>query len=122
MINSPTYAYTPYKNIGGECMSGSVHYQSGRWVIHVYWQGKRHKIWRDYDTFQPFFTKSRAIKYLGILQKQIEDHDFDPKYWKPDSLVSVRRYADVKVARKRALMERGKIIPIRKVGDGKMRI
>ena len=33
-------------------------------------------------------------------------------------LESVRRYADVKVARKRALMERGKIIPIRKVGDG----
>ena len=33
-------------------------------------------------------------------------------------LDSVRRYADVQVARKRALMERGKIIPIRKVGDG----
>ena len=33
-------------------------------------------------------------------------------------LDSVRRYADVQVARKRALMERGKIIPIRKVRDG----
>ena len=35
-------------------------------------------------------------------------------------LDSVRRYADVKVARKRALMERGKIIPIRKVDNDTM--
>ena len=54
-----------------------------------------------------------------------------PTYWEQDGnkihlgnatdhkkLDSVRRYADVQVARKRALMERGKIIPIRKVGDG----
>jgi integrase len=76
-----------------EFMGGSVQFQGNRWVIHVYWQGKHHKIWRDYDSFQPFFTKSRALKYLAILQKQIEDHDFDPRYWKPDSLVSIQKYA-----------------------------
>ena len=33
-------------------------------------------------------------------------------------LDSVRRYADVKVARKRALMERGKIIPLNRISNG----
>jgi len=85
--------HSPQLLTGGEFMGGSVHFQGSRWVIHIYWQGKRHKIWRDYDSFQPFFTKKRALKYLGILQKQIEDHDFDPRYWKPDSIISVRKYA-----------------------------
>ena len=81
--------------MGGECMSGSVHYHAParRWFIAIYWQGKQHKIWKDYDSFQPFFTKSRALKYLAILQKQIEDYDFDPGFWKPDSPVSIRKYA-----------------------------
>jgi len=32
-------------------------------------------------------------------------------------LDSVRRYADVQVARKRALMERGKIIPLNRISN-----
>ena len=32
-------------------------------------------------------------KYLAILQKQIEDHGFDPRHWKPESPVSMRTYA-----------------------------
>jgi len=77
-------------------MAGTVYYHkpARRWYIQVYWKGKIEKIWRDYDSFQPFLIKTRALKYLGILQKQIEDHDFDPKYWKPDSPVSIRIYAE----------------------------
>jgi len=85
-------------------MGGSVqfHKSANRFYISIYWQGKHHKLFRDYDSFQPFFTKSRAVKYLGILQKQIEDHDFDPRYWKPDSPVSVRKYAQEILSRARA--------------------
>jgi integrase len=92
--NRPQISYrTP--NQGGEFMGGSVQYHkpAKRWYIDIYWKGKHHKLWKDYDSFQPFITKTRALKYLGILQKQIEDHDFDPRYWKPDSPVSVRKYA-----------------------------
>ena len=76
-------------------MGGSAQYHkpAKRWYIYIYWNGKRHKIWRDYDSFQPFFTKSRALKYLAILQKQIEDHNFDPRYWKPESPISMSVYA-----------------------------
>lgn len=76
-------------------MGGSVQYHkpAKRWFIDIYWKGKHHRLWRDYDSFQPFFTKARALKYLSILQKQIEDHDFDPRYWNPESPVSIRKYA-----------------------------
>jgi len=52
-------------------MSGSVHFQGNRWVIHIYWQGKRHKIWRDYDSFQPFFTKKRALMERGKIESKV---------------------------------------------------
>lgn len=98
MLQNPAkilYSVPKQYLFGGECMAGSVQYHKSakRWYIYIYWQGKRHKLWRDYHTFQPFITKSRALKYLAILQKQIEDHDFDPRYWKPESPISVRVYA-----------------------------
>jgi len=68
---TPTYANNTPKNMGGECMSGSVHFQGNRWVIHIYWQGKRHKIWRDYDSFQPFFTKKRALMERGKIESKV---------------------------------------------------
>lgn len=76
-------------------MGGSVQYHkpAKRWYIAIFWKGKHYKLWRDYDTFQPFFTRSRALKYLAILQKQVEDHDFDPLYWSPESPVSIEKYA-----------------------------
>jgi len=82
-------------SIGGGFMGGSVQYHkpANRWYIQIYWEGKRCRLWKDYDTFQPFYTKARALKYLGIAQGQIDKNEFNPRNWEPGSPVFVSNYA-----------------------------
>ena len=63
-------------------MGGSVYYHAPakRWVIQLYINRKRIRLWKDCDYFQPFFIKKRALKYLSIAQRQIDENDFDIKY------------------------------------------
>ncbi|MFO7554098.1 MAG: tyrosine-type recombinase/integrase [Desulfobacterales bacterium] len=76
-------------------MGGSVqfHKESKRYFIQIYWKGKHRKHYVDCDTFQPFVKKARALKYLGIAQRQIDEGDYNPDFWKPDNLVSISAYA-----------------------------
>lgn len=86
---------------GDECMSGKVYYHkpAKRFYIYIYWEGRDRKLWRDCDSLQPFLTRGRASKYLGIAQVQIDKDEFDPKHWKflkpgePDSPFSFQKYA-----------------------------
>ena len=76
-------------------MGGSVHYHAPakRWFIQIYVNKKPIRLWKDCDYFEPFITKKRALKYLSIAQRQIDDNDFDIKYWQPDSPVSMAIYS-----------------------------
>jgi len=80
---------------GGGFMGGSVQYQKSakRYYIQIYWQGERIRIWRHPKSEEPFFDKRAAVKQLSIIQDQIDDKIFDPKYWKPDSQILIRNYA-----------------------------
>ncbi len=103
-------------------MAGSVQYHepAKRWYIQI----KGSKLWRDCDTFQPFLTKARALKYLSIAQQQIDRGEFNPDHWKPDSPVLVKnlfeQWIDAKEASAKTLRDyRGYMINhvIPEIGD-----
>ena len=53
---------------------GSVQPYGKRFKIVIYHEGDHRRLYRDCDTFQPFFTKARALKYLGVAQQQEQAH------------------------------------------------
>jgi len=76
-------------------MKGSCHYDknSKRWFVSIYWDGKRHKIFKHPVTHEPFFAKKSAEKQLNRLRTEVDDGTFNPKHWKPDSPMTTRAYA-----------------------------
>lgn len=74
-------------------MGGSVQPYGKRWRIVIYWKGGHRRLSVDCDTFQPFFTKARGEKYLGVAQQQIDREELDPANWQADSPVLVERKA-----------------------------
>ncbi|MFZ0389451.1 MAG: tyrosine-type recombinase/integrase, partial [Calditrichia bacterium] len=76
-------------------MKGSCHYdkKSNRWFVSIYWDGKRHKIFRHPITREPFWSKKSAEKQLNRIRTEVDDATFNPKHWKPDSPMSTRGYA-----------------------------
>jgi len=83
-------------------MGGSVQYHkpAKRFYIQIYWTGAIVKLWKDCDTFQPFVSRARAIKYLGIAQGQIDRHQFNPRNWEPESPVLISSYSRMWVEKK----------------------
>jgi integrase len=76
-------------------MGGSVLYQKAakRWFIQVYWQKEKVRIWKHPVTQEPFFDKRAAEKHLARLQTEIDNGEFHPKFWKPDSPLLLPAYA-----------------------------
>lgn len=76
-------------------MGGSVIYQSSasRYFIQIYWESKKYRIWRHPISGDPFFSKRSAEKQLHRIQTEIDDGDFQPKYWMPDSPMLIKEYA-----------------------------
>jgi len=75
-------------------MGGSTHWHepAKRWYISIYVNGKRFRLWKDRDTFQPFLTKARVRKWLSHAQTDIDNGVFNPKHWNPDSPVILNNY------------------------------
>lgn len=83
-------------------MAGSVHWHTPakRYYIQVYWEGKRIKIWKHPVSLEPFFNKRSAQKQLARIQTEIDDKEFTPKFWLPDSPMLIQEYAQVWLATK----------------------
>jgi integrase len=71
-------------------MSGSCHYHApaDRWYVSVYWQGKRHKIWK-YDG-EPIWAEQTATKLVNRIRTEIDDGTFLIKAYLPDSPVTLK--------------------------------
>jgi integrase len=81
---------------GVDYMKGSVQpaeYNPNRFYIQIWWQGGLCKLWFDCDSFQPFYSRKRAKKYLSIVQQQIDNGWFNPAHWKPDSPILIKNRA-----------------------------
>jgi len=76
-------------------MKGSCHYdkKAKRWFVQIYWEGKKHRIWRHPLTGEPFWAKKSADKQLNRIRTEVDEGYFNPRHWKPDSPMSVRVYA-----------------------------
>ncbi len=77
-------------------MKGSHHYdkRASRWFIQIYWEGKKHRIWRHPQTGEPFWSEKSAQKQLSRIRTEVDDGTFNPKFWKPNSPMVVGRYAE----------------------------
>jgi integrase len=77
-------------------MKGSCHYdkKAKRYFIQVYWQGEKHRFWKHPQTGEPFWDKRTADKQLNRIRTEVDDGTFNPKFWKPDSPMSLANYAD----------------------------
>ena len=75
-------------------MGGSIQYdkRSRRFYIDVYWDKQHHKIWSNPNTGEKFYDKRQANKLLGRIQTEVDEGDFHPRYWKPDSPMIVKEY------------------------------
>jgi len=78
-------------------MSGTViyHKSARRYYIQLYWEGVKIRIWRHPLSYDPFFDERSAQKQLHRIQTEIDDHEFDPKYWLPDSPMLLSKYAEI---------------------------
>ena len=98
MTANPEYI-TPHENRKGDCMSGSVQYHppAKRFYIQVYWEGVRLRVWKHPITLEPWRrgNKQSAEKQLARIQTEIDDGEFNPKFWLPDSPMLIREYAQI---------------------------
>ena len=76
-------------------MGGSVHFdkKAQRYFISVYWEGKRHRIFKHPVTGEPFHAKKSAEKILSRIRSEIDYGEFYPKSYYPDSPLSISEYA-----------------------------
>jgi integrase len=76
-------------------MKGSVLYQKSakRYYIQVYWNGERVRVWKHPVSQEPFFDKRSAEKQLSRIQTEIDDGEFHPKHWLPESPMLLSVYA-----------------------------
>lgn len=82
-------------NKGGDFMGGSVHPdKNNRWLISIYWEGKRYFIRHHPATGEPFFDRRSAEKQLGKIRTEIDEGIFNPKAWFPDSPMFFEAYAE----------------------------
>jgi len=77
-------------------MKGSCHYdkKSRRWFVSIYWEGKRHKIFKHPITREPFWSRKSAEKQLNRIRTEVDEGYFNPNHWKPDSPMSTRKYVE----------------------------
>jgi integrase len=75
-------------------MGGSVIYdkKASRYLISIYWEGKRYRVFRHPVTQEPFFARQSAEKQLNKIRTEIDDGYFNPAAWFPNSPLSVRLY------------------------------
>ena len=80
---------------GGDFMGGSIYFDkhARRWVVSIYWEGKRYRIFRNPTTREPFYAKQSAEKQLGRIRTEVDEGYFNPKAWFPDNPLSVKEYA-----------------------------
>ena len=78
---------------GDGYMGGSCHYnkKAGRWFVQVRWQGKTYQIWR-YNG-EPIWHEKTAIKLLNKIRSEVDDKTFQPKFYFPESPLSMRVYS-----------------------------
>lgn len=76
-------------------MKGSCHFdgKAKRWFVQIYWEGEKHRFWKHPQTGEPFWAKQSAEKQLSRIRTEVDEGYFNPKFWKPDSPMSVTQYA-----------------------------
>ena len=76
-------------------MKGSCHYdgKAKRWFVQLYWEGEKYRFWKHPQTGEPFWAKQNAEKQLSRIRTEVDEGSFNPKFWKPDSPMSVTQYA-----------------------------
>jgi integrase len=78
---------------GGDFMFGSFHWHepAKRYFVSLYWDGKRHKIWR-YNG-EPIWHEKTANKLLSKIRAEIDDGCFLLQSYLPDSPISLGQYS-----------------------------
>jgi len=84
---------------GGGYMGGSVlqDKKTGHWYIQIRWDNKTEKFFRyDYKGIW-FHFESRPIgkKVLSIMQDEIDNGNFSPAAWRPNSPLEIKKYVEV---------------------------
>ncbi|MBT7628761.1 MAG: tyrosine-type recombinase/integrase [Desulfobacula sp.] len=76
-------------------MGGSVVFdkKSKRYLISIYWEGKRYRVFRHPVTGEPFWHEKSADKQLNKIRTEIDEGYFNPASWFPDSPLSVKEYS-----------------------------
>ena len=94
MLNKPKISNIINKK-GIDYMKGSCHYdtKAKRWFVQIYWEGEQHRFWKNPQTGEPFWAKQSAEKQLSKIRTEVDEGSFNPKFWKPDSPMSVSQYA-----------------------------
>ena len=92
MTRNPDYNISPKLKHGGDYMGGSVQPVGDRYVIVIYWQGKHHKISRNPQTNDFFYSKQQAEKLLNYIRVEVDNGSFNPRFYKPDSPLYVEQY------------------------------
>ena len=77
-------------------MKVSCHYdkKAKRWFVQIYWEGEKYRFWKHPQTGEPFWAKQNAEKQLSRIRTEVDEGSFNPKFWKPDSPMSVTCYAE----------------------------
>jgi len=93
-LNTPNKQYIINKK-GIDYMKGSCHYdkKAKRWFVQIYWEGLKHRFWKHPQTGEPFWARKSANKQLNRIRTEVDEGYFNPKFWKPDSPMSVAIYA-----------------------------
>lgn len=92
---------------GVDYMKGSCHLdkRATRWFVQIYWEGEKYRFWKHPQTGEPFWSKQSAEKQLNRIRVEVDEGYFNPKFWQPNSPMSIRIYAldwleDIDVSKK----------------------
>lgn len=75
-------------------MKGSIQFIADRWCVSIYWNSKRHRIFR-YNG-EPIWHEKTALKLLNSIRAEIDDRQdsFDIRPYLKDSPVALRRFSE----------------------------
>jgi len=80
-------------------MGGSVlqDKKTGHWYIQLRWQGVTERFYRFeyHGQWLSFASKAQAKKILSLMQSEIDDCNFDPRTYRPNSPLSVKEYSKI---------------------------
>ena len=92
-LTAASYSVNHPPKGGGDFMGGSYYFDKNarRHCVQIYWERRRWRIWR-YNG-DPIWHERTARKLLDKIRAEIDNHEFQPRAYLPESPLSVNLYA-----------------------------